>query len=88
MDEGIVDGPRDIKSVMTRVTGLPSETVGAIMEQVHANHDRLDGCPGHDFSPIGPARLGRKYRCIHCGGEIDSHAYYWHGVGMRDGRKS
>jgi len=63
-----------------------------IMKQVQENHKRLRACPGpHDFIPDGdqePLTLTmKKYKCIKCGGTIDTIAHSWYTKGLNHGRK-
>jgi hypothetical protein len=70
--------------VIGQVTGLSSSTMNDVLQQVQANHAKLNGCERHDFDPIEPVKpLMQRYRCMHCGGEIDHHAWYWHQLGRR-----
>ena len=84
------DGNYDGIGVMSEVSGLPRDEIRAIAEQVKANHARLAGCPWHEFERLPrpddtvlQARLGDRYRCHHCKGEVDFHAYHWHQLGRR-----
>jgi hypothetical protein len=73
---------------LSRVSGLSKEEVQAIAEKARANVRRLDACTNHAFEPIGPESLLRqRYRCKHCGGEVDSHAYTWYMRGRADEAK-
>lgn len=83
---GTYNGP----SVMAEITGLPRDEIVAIAEQVKANSQRLRACPWHEFERIPrpddngqQARLGDRYRCRHCQGEVDASAYHWHQQGRR-----
>lgn len=85
------NGTYDGIGVMSEVTGLPRDEIRALAEQVKANHQKLAGCPWHEFERIQrpddgavlQARLGDRYRCIHCDGEVDASAYHWHQQGRR-----
>ncbi len=59
----------------------------AILAQVQANRAALEGCAGpHDFSEsLQPGRLGGKWRCTRCGGEVDFHARHWYQAGLKHG---
>lgn len=53
---------------------------------MNPNQTKLAGCPWHTFEPVpGALKFGRpaKYRCTHCGGTVDAHAYHWHEQGRR-----
>lgn len=64
---------------LARVSGLSKDDVQMIAEQARANVQRLNACDGHAFEPVGPASLLRqRYRCAHCAGEVDAHAYTWY----------
>ena len=71
-------------AALSSLTGLPRAEVESLAAQVKANHARLNDCAWHEFHPIaGRDRLRKRYRCARCGGEVDSHAYYWHEQGRR-----
>ncbi|WP_431023812.1 hypothetical protein [Halomonas sp. H5] len=84
------DGTWNGVGVLSDLTGLPREEVQSIAERVKANLARLEACPYHEFEAIAASeaglRLSRRprYRCRHCGGEIDSTAYHWHEMGRRE----
>lgn len=76
------DGTYDGLAVLGEMAGLSRSAAQDMLAQVKANSERLNGCTRHDFAPIPPLRtLGQRYRCEHCGGEIDAHAYHWHQIG-------
>lgn len=85
------NGTYDGVGVMSELTSLPRDEIRAIAEQVKANSAALAACQWHDFERIprpddGPttqARLGDRWRCKHCGGEIDAVAHSWHERGRR-----
>lgn len=78
------DGTYNGIGLMADLTGLARESVVEIAERVRANHEALESCSYHEFSPILPRVPTRqRYRCIHCGGEVDYHAWYWHEKGRR-----
>lgn len=62
----------------------------AILAQVQANQAALKNCPGpHDFSVnIQPQRLGGRWRCSRCGGEVDFAARAWYSAGLEHGSRS
>lgn len=73
---------------LATATGL---TRGAMLElaaEAKANVVRLNACPWHDFEPVPGAKVvfgqPSRYRCTHCGGEIDRQAFYWHEQGRRE----
>jgi len=77
---------KDSEKVISEFTGISRPELRAIAEQVKANHARLDECPWHEFI-VKPGEegkvMGKRYVCTVCGGEVDSHAYYWHQDGRR-----
>ena len=78
------DGTYNGVSFMAEVTGLPRKTVAEIAAEVRVNQQRLRGCVRHDFEPLPPlTTINQRHRCIHCDGEIDYHAWYWHEQGRR-----
>lgn len=72
----------DSLDTLSTATGLSRETMLVLVAQAKANQQRLDACAWHDFEPAPGAKLvfGQpgRYRCKHCGGEVDRHAFYWH----------
>lgn len=78
------DGTYNGIGVMADLTGLSRLSVAEIAEQVRANHELLESCGYHEFSPILPLKpMRQRYRCINCGGEVDHTAWYWHEKGRR-----
>lgn len=78
------DGTYNGVGVMSELSGIPRHEVLSIWEQVKANQYKLSACPWHDFEPILPlVKTGQKYRCKHCGGEVNASAYHWHEQGRR-----
>ena len=80
------DGTYNGVGVMADLTGLSRQSAAEIAEQVRANHDALESCDYHEFSAILPRqeRLSRqRYRCAHCGGEVNHSAWFWHEKGRR-----
>jgi hypothetical protein len=67
-----------------RAVGLSTEAMLEIAAQVKGNSERLNACARHDFEPVpGKLKFGNpsRYRCKHCQGEVDNHAWYWHEKG-------
>lgn len=78
------DGTYNGAAVLSDLSGIPQDGVREIFEQVKANHAKLNACAYHEFDPIEGSRpTRRRYRCRHCGGEIDSIAFHWHEQGRR-----
>jgi len=75
----------DALDLLGKVSGLPRTEMLALAEQVRENVRKLDSCPWHDFEPIpgAPSPMRQRYRCRHCGGEINASAYRWHERGRR-----
>lgn len=69
--------------------GVSRRELMALAAGVKANSAKLQACPYHDFEPVAPAdatlvaKLSARYRCRHCGGDVDSSAYHWHQQGRR-----
>lgn len=67
---------------LSEVTGVKRADMLSIMAQVKANQARLHTCARHQFEPQGDAtRLGARYRCTACGGEVDASAARWYALG-------
>lgn len=81
------DGTYNGVGVMSDLTGLAPGEITSLFEQVKANAKRLDACPRHEFEPMAQAAstARKRYRCKHCGGEVDSHAHRWHEIGRKSG---
>lgn len=82
------DGTYDGVGVISDLTGMPRDRLQKLAEVVKANHAALSSCAYHEFDPMAPVwppslSMKQKYRCRRCGGEIDSHAHYWHEQGRR-----
>lgn len=59
-----------------------------LLAEVKENHARLDACVAHRFSALEPGKLGSRYRCDVCGGEVDAHAAHWYRTGRLHGASS
>lgn len=72
---------------LATATGLSRGAMLELAAEVKANVARLNACPWHDFEPVPGARVvfgqPSRYRCRHCDGEIDRHAFHWHEQGRR-----
>lgn len=77
------NGTYDGIGVMSSLTGLSRQSMLEIHENVKANHAKLDGCSGHDFS-LMPDPRQRKRLCTVCGGEVDVVSALWYERGSRD----
>ena len=76
------DGTYEGLGALGELAGISRSSAQDMLAQVKANSQRLSGCAWHDFAPIPPLRtLGQRYRCEHCSGEVDAHAYHWHEIG-------
>jgi hypothetical protein len=77
----------DSLDTLTALTGLPRDELLSLAGSVKLNQARLNGCAYHEFAPVESSAnyLGhpRHYRCQHCGGEVDWHAFHWHTQGRR-----
>jgi hypothetical protein len=52
--------------------------------------DRVVGlmCAEHEFEAVDPQKkLGGKWRCKHCSGEVDAVAKYWYNLGLKHGAR-
>jgi hypothetical protein len=85
---GVMDGARnpdgtyDGTKVMAAVTGLSRDTITELAQKARDNVARLHACVDHVFEPTGPLHpIRQRYRCKHCGGEVDSSAYRWYAQG-------
>jgi hypothetical protein len=60
-----------------------------IMREIYENRDKLRDCnKPHDFSiDLNPERkLGKRWKCSKCGGEIDAIGKMWYERGLEDGK--
>ena len=72
------------RETLSAISGLKPAVVDEIWEKVKANGKTLDACAGpHDFQPIGPVKLGMRYRCAKCGGEVEAQAQRWYALGLK-----
>lgn len=72
---------QDNLQVLSNLTGVTKKEVLSIWEQVKANKARLDECNLHNFVQIDN-RLGSKWRCDKCQGEVDASAVLWYQKGL------
>lgn len=56
-----------------------------IWAEVRANQAMLDACSRHEFEQIEPGKFGSRWRCKHCGGEVNSSAVHWYTRGLEHG---
>lgn len=75
----------DSVDTISDATGIKRADMLAIWEAVKANGAKLNACSYHEFELIdGTDRpFKRRYRCKHCGGDVDGQAWYWHEQGRR-----
>lgn len=77
----------DSLDVLSSATGLTRAAMVEIAAKAKENGAKLRACPWHDFEPVPGTRqvFGQpeRYRCRHCQGEVDRHAFYWHEQGRR-----
>lgn len=65
-----------------------SETGLEILRRAESNHATLMGCSGHEFVPHGMNIMGEpsdpadNFRCLRCGGLLDTTAHHWYTVGV------
>lgn len=76
----------DSLNKLADLSGIDPQSLRVIAEQVRENHNRLNGCRQHEFSPKPNADheaslLSRRFVCKHCQGEIDSSAHHWYQLG-------
>lgn len=62
--------------------------VDEIWKQVVENHVKLASCEQHEFTiDLFPDRpVGKRWKCTHCGGEVDSNSKDWYERGLEHGR--
>lgn len=73
--------------VLSKVSGVPTEDVNKILEDVKANRARLGLCSGpHDFVAEGEG-IRKVMRCRLCQGTIKVSDFYWYQKGLEHGRK-
>lgn len=85
MTEKRVDGAREL----ARVSGLNRSDVLAIWEEVKANTQKLEACPGpHEFTQDDdPSReVFKRWRCAKCGGVVNVEGKLWYERGLAHGR--
>ncbi len=59
----------------------------AIFADVKANKAALDGCAGpHAFVTTQAGKIGVKWRCGKCGGEVNAIDRYWYERGLAHGK--
>lgn len=79
----------DSVDAIASLSGIKRPELLSIWEQVKRNQATLDACQRHRFVRVvrdGGPRLGDKYRCEVCGGEVDASAAHWYQKGQEHGR--
>ena len=73
------------RDVLSAVSGLKPAVVDEIWEKVKANGKALDACAGpHNFVAIDPEKkLGVRYRCARCAGEVEASQARWYALGLK-----
>lgn len=81
------NGTYDGAGVLGKISGLGKEKVNEIWEKVKANHRLLDACSKHDFSidVTEGQTLNKRWKCVHCGGIVDTIAKGWYEKGVQHG---
>lgn len=67
---------------------MDKKDVLEILDQVRANHRKLNACEGpHEFVIDNPEEqlLRQRYRCTRCGGHIECRLYFWYKRGLEHG---
>lgn len=61
-----------------------------IMSEVVENMRKLDSCSKHNFTiDLHPDRkIGKRWSCENCGGEVDHSAVIWYEKGLEHGSNS
>lgn len=69
------------KAILSKMSGIPEEDIGDVMEAVQENLDKLKTCSRHDFGEHVPMK--NSYTCSRCGGWVDAEARYWYRKGLK-----
>jgi hypothetical protein len=61
-----------------------------LWDEVAANMDRLQSCPGHAFDlDLTPTHvLGKRFGCTRCGATITSVQKFYYGLGRAHGARA
>lgn len=72
--------------------------VKKIWEQVKENQKRLNGCTSHNFIELidgelqtggtiyTSRKIGKRFKCLNCGGQIESTNKNWYDKGLKHGQ--
>lgn len=75
---------RGQEEMLLKGSGVSQERLHEMWEEAKNNVKRLNECPDHDFEPIDPEpKLGTRYRCKNCDGEISGSSYHWYLKGRK-----
>ncbi|TXH46421.1 MAG: hypothetical protein E6Q97_29635, partial [Desulfurellales bacterium] len=77
-----------VGEVLGAASGLSKSAMNELWEAAKANQTRLRSCLGpHDFSrDLTPDRkIGKKWACLKCDGEIDDANRIWYQRGLDHG---
>ena len=73
---------------------------GKLMEAIKKNHKILDECKLHSFVELKNYEMstsglvyiqkpiGKRYKCLICGGQIDAINKCWYNLGLKHGREN
>jgi len=71
-----------------------------VLENVTKNLAILKECPKHGFVELEsgeletsgilyePRSMARRYKCLNCGGQLESITVYWYNKGLQHGSKA
>lgn len=75
---------------LAKASGLDVGDIETIWAQVQENTRALKACVGpHEFKPdpLGPPKLGQKYKCALCGGTARAEHVHWYLAGLDHGTR-
>lgn len=80
--------PENVVDTLASVLPVKRSIIQECWEKAKENQRLLATCQGHVFNTdLTPTRkLGKRWQCARCGGEVDSQAKKWYELGQAHGR--
>jgi len=78
----------DVKTVdqLGEFVGLKPGEGNAILAEVRENHAKLAACTRHEFfRPSDGVHLNKRFKCLHCDGEVRGEQIHWYAEGVKHG---
>jgi hypothetical protein len=83
-----MEKPISVEDALSQMSGIPTEEVGQIWQEVKSNYTKLSACGGpHLFTiPANRRSFADDFICELCGGKVSSLEKTWYERGITHGR--